>query len=393
MFKAAVGHGIDPDSLGAIAEALEQCQEALDGKIPQAGILMAAIDFDHVSLLDYVQNIYPDILLIGGTSVGEMSSKMAFQQDSLTLMLFYSDTVTFSAGVGYCANKDPKTAAAMAIDSALQSTTKDPEDIKLCYTLCEGLGVDGSALVQGLRAATNNAAPIYGGFVGDDYQFEATYQFYQGEVLQNAVVVLTFFGNLHVSYGVANGQRPLGRKGVVTRSKGSTIYEVDNKPAKYFYADYIDEGEEVKIDGGTSFSRSIAVFEPEEHDFYVRSPHGETEDRSGINYFGSVPEHSVIQLTDADCESLVDSAQQAFSKAKETYPGVEPEAVLLVSCVSRMKNLGTQVHREYSVVEESIGSHIPNVGFYSYGEISPFTAQNNALFHNETFTALLLGTR
>ena len=29
MFKAAVGHGIDPDEMGAITEALEQCQQVL----------------------------------------------------------------------------------------------------------------------------------------------------------------------------------------------------------------------------------------------------------------------------------------------------------------------------------------------------------------------------
>ncbi|MEL7331051.1 MAG: hypothetical protein AAFN12_02320 [Cyanobacteria bacterium J06560_2] len=58
MFKAAVGHGLDPDSIGAIAEAraqcqqtLEQCQQALENNIPQAGILVAAADFDHASIL------------------------------------------------------------------------------------------------------------------------------------------------------------------------------------------------------------------------------------------------------------------------------------------------------------------------------------------------------
>jgi len=57
MFKAAVGHGLDPDSIGAIAEAraqcqqtLEQCQQTLENNIPQAGILVAA-DFDHASIL------------------------------------------------------------------------------------------------------------------------------------------------------------------------------------------------------------------------------------------------------------------------------------------------------------------------------------------------------
>ena len=47
MFKVAVGHSNDPDSLEAINETIEQCQQSLDGEIPQAGILFAAIDFEH----------------------------------------------------------------------------------------------------------------------------------------------------------------------------------------------------------------------------------------------------------------------------------------------------------------------------------------------------------
>ncbi|MEO0647364.1 MAG: FIST N-terminal domain-containing protein [Cyanobacteria bacterium J06650_10] len=407
MFKAAVGHGIDPDSIGAIAEAIEQCQQTLVGKIPQAGILMAAIDFDHASILEYVQKIYPGILLIGGTSVGEMSSSMAFQQDSLTLMLFCSDDVTFRVGVGHHANEDPRGAATAAIDQVLRGSptisntvlsqtvrpsTVTAENMKLCYTLCDGLGVDGAALVKGLRVATNQTVPIFGGFTGDDYQFTGTYQFMGGEVLQNAVVVLTFSGDLNVSYGVATGQRPIGRKSTVTKSNGYTIHAIDGKPAKAFYADCFGDAE-VRIYEGSSFSRSIAVFEPGEEHFYLRSPNGEANEDGSINFFGSVPEQATVQLVDSDCESLIRSAEDAFSKARFAYPGEEPDAVLLVSCVSRMKNLGTQVHQEYSVVEDSVGNNVPNIGFYAYGEMSPFTEQPTAYFHNETFAALLIGTR
>ena len=64
----------------------------------------------------------------------------------------------------------------------------------------------------------------------------------------------------------------------------------------------------------------------------------------------------------------------------------------MTSCVSRIKNLGTQVSKEHQVVTDLTGQDLPNIGFYSYGEISPFTGSEVAYFHNETFTALLLGT-
>ena len=108
------------------------------GNTPQAGILIASIDFDHATVLKYIRQTYPDIVLVGGTSAGEMSSTMGFQQDSLTLMLFCSDEVTFRAGVGHGVSTNTAAAATTAIESALADSKYTATDIKLCYTLCEG---------------------------------------------------------------------------------------------------------------------------------------------------------------------------------------------------------------------------------------------------------------
>ena len=113
------------------------------------------------------------------------------------------------------------------------------------------------------------------------------------------------------------------------------------------------------------------MYEPGELNFYVRSPNGESKEDGSVNYFGNVAEGSTVQITDTDCERLIQSAQDAFSKAKFAYPGEEPCAVLMNSCVSRMKNLGTQVNKEHQVVKDIADGDLPNMGFYAYGEISP----------------------
>ena len=91
MFKVAVGHSNDPDSDSAIEEVLEQCQTTLAGEIPAAGILFAAIDFEHSLLLNEINRAFPEIELIGCTTDAEISSVLEFEQDALTLMLFCSD--------------------------------------------------------------------------------------------------------------------------------------------------------------------------------------------------------------------------------------------------------------------------------------------------------------
>jgi hypothetical protein len=106
MLRCAIGHSNDPDSRMAIAEAINECIDSLAGITPQAGVLFTAIDFEHELILKKIQDAFPGIALIGGTTNGEISSKLEFQQDSLTLMLFASNHIEIRAGLGRNASQD-----------------------------------------------------------------------------------------------------------------------------------------------------------------------------------------------------------------------------------------------------------------------------------------------
>src|SRR6187549_2180885 len=100
MFTAVVGHSEDMDGAAAAAEVLTQCRQRLNGTIPTAGLLFAAIDYYHHLLLDEINRQLPDLELIGCTTDGEISSDLGFREDSVTLILFASDTVDITAGIG-----------------------------------------------------------------------------------------------------------------------------------------------------------------------------------------------------------------------------------------------------------------------------------------------------
>ena len=96
MLKVVVGHSEDPESQYAVEAVLDHCRKDLGGDTPQAGILFAAIDFEHALILNQINQEFPGIDLIGCTTDGEMSSILGFQQDSLTLMLFSLNYQLFS---------------------------------------------------------------------------------------------------------------------------------------------------------------------------------------------------------------------------------------------------------------------------------------------------------
>ncbi|NJL67776.1 MAG: hypothetical protein HC894_15380 [Microcoleus sp. SM1_3_4] len=211
MLKTVVGHSNDPDSLSAIAEVLEQCQQSLSGASPQAGILFAAIDFEHPLILKQICETYPGIELIGGTTDGEMSSLLGFEQDSLTLMLFCTDNIAIKAGIGRNISRDLNGAIQSAI---LQATTGCTEEIKLCIALPESLTTSAILILDSLQQALGKKVPIFGGLTADRWQFKQTYQFYKTEVCSDAIPLLLISGSVLFSHGIVYaGWHPIGNPG------------------------------------------------------------------------------------------------------------------------------------------------------------------------------------
>jgi len=99
MLKITIGHSDDIDSADAIAEANAKCQEQGADLPVKAGILYAAIDHDFEVLLKKINETYPGIQLIGGTTDGEMTSEGGFAEDSIVLALFHTEDIEMTAGV------------------------------------------------------------------------------------------------------------------------------------------------------------------------------------------------------------------------------------------------------------------------------------------------------
>jgi hypothetical protein len=176
MLKFAVGHSNDPDSQAAISEVLEQIRCTLAGVSPKAGILFAAIDFDHTLVLHRIVKAFGEINLIGGTTDGEMSSVLGFEQDSLTLMVFCSDEITITAGIGRGVSKDAIAACQSAVQ---QASAAHKQKIQFCISLPESLTTSGVLIVDSLKQALGEHVPIFGGLTADQWRSQQTYQFFQ----------------------------------------------------------------------------------------------------------------------------------------------------------------------------------------------------------------------
>lgn len=380
MLKVAVGHSHDPDSQAAIAEVLLQCQETLAGMLPSAGLLFAGIDFDHALILRQIQQTYGDLALIGCTTDGEISSVLGFERNSLALMLFCSDGIEIAAGVGYRASENSPAAIAQALTQARASLQQEP---KFCLTLPDGLTLNGCSVTQTLAQVLGEPVPVFGGTAGDNWRFQNTYQFFQTEVLKDAIPLLLFAGPIVFAHGVAHGRSPIGMAAIVTKATANTIYEIDHQPALQFFQHFGIE---------PSIEYPLIVFEPGQEEGYIRGAYSSDPENGSVHLFAEVPEGATIQMTINSRDEVLAAAQSSLHQALTRYPGPQPTAALFFSCAGRRQILGSQTSEEHRLIQATFETDIPSLGFYTYGEIAPSSSGGLSRFHNETFVTLLLGS-
>lgn len=382
MFNVVIAHTEDIDSDDAAAELVEQARGELGEEVPKAGLLFAAVDHDYEMLLACINEAFPGIELIGCTTDGELSTRLGFAEDSITLTLFVSDEVEIVAGLGRDVSTDP--AGSLAAGTAEATVRLDKDPVLAIFTPT-GLTASGSVMVEHLQKALPGI-PVVGGTAGDQWKFESTHQFFRGEVLLDGAPFLLFSQPLKFSTQVRSGWEPIGKEGVVTRSQGNVVHEIDDMTAVQFYRQYLGDGAMDHL--GES---PLAVHDGERGNFYLRAALFCSDADGTVTFAGDIAEGTTVQLTSASRDEIIAATREAVDACVAAYPGDRPTAALIFSCAGRKQVLGTRTQEEYQLLQE----HFPDLrlaGFYTYGEIAPMAAGQPTRFHNETFVSLLLGT-
>jgi hypothetical protein len=381
----AVGHSDDVDPGDAIAGVIEQCRISLGGLVPQAGILVSAFDsFDPV-LVATVREAFPGVAVMGSTSAAEVSSVNGFQEDSVALALFASDSIDVTVGLGTGLGNDVDAACRSAASQALAATRRDP---KVCVVLTEGFVVDPQLTLDAMaRALPDGVVIVGGGSSRRDLGRTPTYQFCNDRVAQDGVAMLMFSGPIAYAATIGTGWRTVGATGTVTRSIHGVVHEIDGRPAVEFLARYLD------VTGPASYGNPLAVVEVGSDESYLRAILGSDPVVGSLILYGSVPVGATVQLTTANTEDILAGTKDALARARSEFPvGSRPEAVLMFSCSVRRFLLGSRTKVEAELSRAEFGSSMPMAGMYCSGEIGPVRGAATSRFLNETFVTLLLGT-
>ncbi len=384
--QVAVAQSDDIDTEDAVAEVIATCEAQLGGATPKAGLVFAAIDYDHRYILAALRERWPGIQLIGGTSDGELASDQGYLEDSITLVLFASESLSFSAGLARGLSEGSREAAIRAIDRAHGARSERPS---MCWITPDGLTCNMTEILDGLRQRFGAELPVLGGTAGDHWEFERCFQFCNDEVVQDGIPVLLVYGELHFSVGVASGWVPVGEKMRITAAEGRTIREIDGRPAFQVFEEQF--GEMVRDAFG---EYPLAVYPPgqeggEAH--YLRAVYSVDEQAGTVDLTSELPEGSTVRLSNVERRRILEGARDSIAAAIDPWRGDEPDLIVIISCAARKWMLGERAPDEYATLRDTMaerGVSAPVIGFYSFGEIAPLAGENQ--FHNETCVSIVL---
>lgn len=322
---------------------------------------------------------YAGAAAIGCSSSGEIFGTQV-QDDTLVVGLLEFDSTTVRTASAQVTNPDHSFEAAQALANHLIDPT-----LRGVLVLSDGLGVNGSELIRGLNAVLPAHVVVSGGLAGDGDRFKRTWVVKDGLPVSGYVTAVGFYGPaVRLTHGSKGGWDLFGPERLITRSRGNVLHELNQKPALQLYKDYL--GELASGLPGTALHFPLAIRHTQQDaKRLVRTILAVDETAQSLTFAGDMPEGAYAQFMRANFDRLIQGASDAATLAAAPDSKSSPTLSIAISCVGRRIVLGERTEEEVEAVFDMLPKGAEQIGFYSYGEISPYSTGHCDL-HNQTMT-------
>jgi hypothetical protein len=334
------------------------------------------------AVIDALRAAYPHAHLVGGSTGATVLGRRLDHQNAVAVALRFART-RVAVATAMVAAKSASRAGGEALGRALAAP-----DLAAVFVIADGLTINGSLLVSGLKDILGEACPISGGMTGDACQYSRALVGADGAPTSNLAAAIGFYGSaLRVSYGRGCGWDAFGPRRRITRSDGNVLYELDGKPAFELYERYLGDEVVNGVPAGVLFPLLLSHPERPERSF-VRAALGLDQSAAAMTLAGNVPEGWMARLMRGSLDRLALAAAKSAREACDGLPAVVDgdRLALMVSCTGRMLLMGQRTIEEIDFATQEIPHDVRCVGFYSYGEIAPTAAPWHAELHNQTMT-------
>ena len=335
---------------------------------------------------------FPAALRLGCSTAGEISSEGVSDASCVLTALRFENADSHAQ---QASTRLADMADSEAAGRRLAEQLTKP-GLRAVLLLGQGVAVNGSALIAGMTQVLGAGVTITGGLAGDAAAFQETWVLNQSGVHNDELVCVGLYGEALVfAHGSFGGWAPFGPARRVTRCEGNLLFELDGEPALDVYKRYLGDYARDLPAAGLLFPFAMLGSDHTEIGL-IRTILAVDEAVGSLTLAGDIDPDGYLKLMHASTDALVSgaeaAAQAAAAAADVALRGGQGLAVL-VSCVGRKLVMGGRVEEEVEAVADVFGQSAVLTGFYSNGEISPFTGNLECKLHNQTMTITYLGER
>jgi hypothetical protein len=353
---------------------------AVDSKQTLVLVFGAPCFRDADSVVGDLVAAYPNSHIVGCSTSGEIFDT-SLSDDTLSVAVAaFAGTALRSASAAVSSAAD-----SYAAGESIARKLFD-KDLRGVLVLSDGLKVNGSELIKGLNAVLPESVVVTGGLAGDGDRFQATWIISGGKTQSNMVTAVGFYGDrVKIGHGSKGGWDIFGPERLITKSENNILYELDGKPALDLYKSYLGDRASQLPASGLLFPLALRA-SAEDDKSIVRTLLAIDEKNNSMTFAGDIPQGYFAQLMKANLDRLIDGAAKAALMANENPgDGASETLSVAISCVGRRLVLGERTEDELESTLDVLPRGTRQVGFYSYGEISPF-ATGHCDLHNQTMT-------
>lgn len=336
-------------------------------------------------LFQLLQKEYPISQLVGCSTSGEIyNDEVNDKSISVAVVKFEHSKIKVAT------NNITDNGQSYGAGISLAKELNDPS-LKAVLILSDGLTVNGTQLVEGIKTVLPNNVIVTGGLAGDGKDFKKTSVLKSGVPTAQCISAIGFYGDpIEITYGSKGGWDVFGPERLITRSKDNILYEIDGEPALALYKKYLGERSSGLPATGLLFP--LAISESLSGTQVVRTILAVNEKDQSMTFAGNIPQGWYGQLMQANFDRLIQGSSDAGKAAMENQHSDNDRLAIAISCVGRRLVLGERSEEEIEATLDSLGHKSHLIGFYSYGEISP-SGLSGCDLHNQTMTLTTITER
>lgn len=349
------------------SEAMNRACASLTGEA-SAVMLFASTVFDYQEVIAGIHDEQPGVPIVGCSSAGVIAGDGVYEE-SLALLAIQSDSVQFIPIKVTDISQDMH-AAGEAFGTAVQQAA-DGEP-KLAFIFSDALSGNGTALVRGALSVLGAQFPLVGGAAADDMQFKDTRQYFNDEVLKDAVVGYAVYGDVKFAVGADHGWQPIGNTRNITKAERTKLIELDGRPAFEMYQDYFGEraSDFKSALSLAAVSYPLGMRSGGQEQYMIRVPLAVNDDGSLV-CGAELIEGAEISLMIGTTSSAQWAAESTAKRLSDATVNVSPRLVFISNCVARKVLYGERLAEEIHSIQQLVGKEATVFGFYSYGQVGP----------------------